>query len=373
MNWLKWLKYVIVFLLPVVMVLALRTQVDNDSWFVLAEGREIVENGVYTTDALSMHEDLKIVVQNYGFAAVFWLIYMVFGLPGLFIGMVLMYFLVEFLLYKIFMLLSEKNEGLALFLTVVASALLGVLYVTTRAQMVSYVIFLTVIYILELYVKKGEKKWLVAIPFLSLVQINLHASVWLMLFMVMGAFILDSRIEGYKAKPLVVTMVIGLAVGLINPYGLNMITFVMKSYSGGAIQRLVTEMKPFDLGWWYNWLLYAAIAMVILMGFYGKAKDIKVRYLMMFIGLLGLGLNTIKGMSQVILVMFLPVVGMYRKAKMPKLKNPKVISGFVIGEAVLAVVVVGVFGWLLKRDASGLREGPDDELVTVVGMMDEEV
>ncbi len=373
MNWLKWLKYVIVFLLPVVMVLALRTQVDNDSWFVLAEGREIVENGVYTTDTLSMHEDLKIVVQNYGFAAVFWLIYTVFGLPGLFIGMVLMYFLVEFLLYKIFMLLSEKNEGLALFLTVVASALLGVLYVTTRAQMVSYVIFLTVIYILELYVKKGEKKWLGAIPFLSLVQINLHASVWLMLFMVMGAFILDSRIEGYKAKPLIVTMVIGLAVGLINPYGLNMITFVMKSYSGGAIQRLVTEMKPFDLGWWYNWLLYAAIAMVILMGFYGKAKDIKVRYLMMFIGLLGLGLNTIKGMSQVILVMFLPVVGMYRKAKMPKLKNPKVIRGFVIGGAVLAVVVVGVFGWLLKRDVSGLREGPDDELVTVVGMMDEEV
>ncbi|MBQ1528575.1 hypothetical protein IIZ77_02940, partial [Candidatus Saccharibacteria bacterium] len=310
----KWLKYVILFLLPVVIVLWLRTQVDNDSWFVLAEGREIVENGVYLTDALSMHEGLEIVVQNYGFAVVYWLIYTVFGLSGLFIGMILMYLLVEFLLYKIFMLLSEKNEGLALILTVMTSALLGLFFVTTRAQMVSYAIFLTVIYILERYVKKGEKDWLVAIPLLSLVQINLHASVWLMLFMVMGAFILDSRIEGYKAKPLVITMLVSLVMGLINPYGVNMITFVVKSYSGGAIQRLVTEMTPFNLGSWSNWVLYGVIAMVIVIGFYGKAKDIKVRYLMMFIGLLGLGLNTFKGMSQVILVMFLPVVGMYAKA-----------------------------------------------------------
>ncbi len=372
-GWAKWLKYVIIFLLPVVMVLLLRTQVDNDSWFVLAEGREIVQNGVYKTDVLSMHEGLEVVVQNYGFAVVYWLIYSVLGLAGLYVGMILMYVLVEFLLYKIFKLVSEENEVLTLILMTIASVLLGVLFATTRAQMVSYVIFLTVIYILERYVKKGEKKWLVAIPFLSLVQINLHGSVWLMLFLAMGAFILDSRLENYKAEPLVITAVVAFVVGLINPYGIDMILFVIRSYSGGTIQKLVSEMQPFDLGAWYNWVLYGAIAMVILMGFYGKGKDVRARYLMMFIGLLGLGLNTMKGMSQVILVMFLPVVGMYRKAVFPKLKNPKAIRGVFWGEVVLAVVTVGVFGWALKRDLAGLREAPDDALVEAVSIIDEEV
>lgn len=369
----KWLKYLIIFLLPVVMVLLLRTQVDNDSWFVLAEGREIVENGIYTTDALSMHEGLKVVVQNYGFAAVFWLVYSAFGLAGLFVGMILFYILVEWLLYKIFMLISDKNEILSLILMTVASMLLGLLFVTTRAQMVSYVIFLTVVYILERYAKKGEKKLLVAIPFLSLIQINLHGSVWLMLFLAMGAFIFDSRIERYSVKPLIVTAVISFAVGLINPYGLDMILFVIKSYSGGTIQRLVAEMKPFDLGAWFNWILYAGIAMVVLMGFYGKEKEVKARYLMMFIGLLGLGLNTIKGMSYVILVMFLSVAAMYRKAVFPKFKKPRVIRWAIVGEMVFAVIVVGEVSWFLKRDLTWLREAPDDALVEVVNILDKEV
>ncbi len=368
-----WLKYVIIFLLPVVMVLLIRTQVDNDSWFVLAEGREIVDNGIYKTDALSMHGDLEVVVQNYGFAVIFWLIYSVFGLAGLYLGMILMYGVVEWLLYKIFRLITEENEVLTLILMTIASVLLGAMFVTTRAQMVSYAIFLAVVYILERYVKKGEKKWLAAIPFLSLVQINLHGSVWLMLFLVMGAFILDSRLENYKAKPLIITAAASFALGLVNPYGVDMILFVLKSYSGGTIQRLVMEMQPFDLGTWYNFVLYGAIAMVILMGFYGKGKDVKARYLMMFIGLLGLGLNTLKGMSQVILVMFLPVAGMYRKAVFPKLKNRKVIRGMFWGEAVLAVVTVGVFGWVLKRNLAGLREAPDDALVEAVNILDGEV
>lgn len=220
--------------------------------------------------------------------------------------------------------------------------------------------------------KFGEKKWLIAIPFLSLLQINLHGSLWLMLFLVMGAFILDSRIEKYKAKPLIITAVISLAMGLVNPYGLDMILFVVRSYSGGTIQRLVTEMRPFDLGGWVNRVFYVGIVIVILMGFYGKAKDIKVRYLMMFIGLLGLALNTVKGMSQVILVMFLPVIGMYRKAKFPKLKNPKAIRRLEMGEMVLAVVVVGAFGGILWRNLRGLREGPDNGLLWAVDALDAE-
>ena len=40
------LKYVAMFLIPMIFVLLYNQGLDNDSWGVLAEGRQIVENGI---------------------------------------------------------------------------------------------------------------------------------------------------------------------------------------------------------------------------------------------------------------------------------------------------------------------------------------
>ena len=100
------------------------TQLDNDSWFVLAEGRHIVQSGVYKTDVLSMHEGLNITVQNYGFAAVFYLIFSWFGPAGLYFGMIVLNFLVCFLLYKIYLLVSKKNINLSLLSMILTDGML---------------------------------------------------------------------------------------------------------------------------------------------------------------------------------------------------------------------------------------------------------
>ena len=87
------LKYVVAFLLPLVIILLYRRTLDNDTWFVLAEGRHILEKGIYYNDVLSMHDGLEIVVQQYGFAVIFWLIYSVFGSIGLYVMTILFNFL----------------------------------------------------------------------------------------------------------------------------------------------------------------------------------------------------------------------------------------------------------------------------------------
>ena len=43
------LKIIIAFLIPMLFLLFINQGLDNDSWFVLAEGRQIVENGVHYT------------------------------------------------------------------------------------------------------------------------------------------------------------------------------------------------------------------------------------------------------------------------------------------------------------------------------------
>ena len=69
------LKYIAAFLIPAILVMLINQGLDNDSWYVLAEGRYIAENGIYYTDVLSMHDGLNVVVQNYGFAVIFYWVF----------------------------------------------------------------------------------------------------------------------------------------------------------------------------------------------------------------------------------------------------------------------------------------------------------
>ena len=154
MNLSKWsrrLKFLVVFLIPVAAVMVCNNGLDNDSWYVLSEGREIVENGIYYEDQLSMHEGLEVTVQNYGFAAIYYLLYSVFGGVGIYLMMLILSVVLMFLISKICMLLSQKNENLSLVLALITSLFLSCTFVVTRAQMVSYVILMLVIYLLELF------------------------------------------------------------------------------------------------------------------------------------------------------------------------------------------------------------------------------
>ena len=145
------LKYLAAFLLPLVFVIMTTQGLDNDSWGVLAEGRYIANNGVYYEDVLSMHDGLDTVVQNYGFAVIFYWIFNMFGAAGIYAAMLIFSFLVCFFIYKICMLISEKNTNLSLLLMMITSIVLTFSgFSVTRAQMVSFVIFLALIYVLEL-------------------------------------------------------------------------------------------------------------------------------------------------------------------------------------------------------------------------------
>ena len=325
------LKYIAAFLIPLLFVFFMNQALDNDSWDVIAEGREIVNNGIYYTDQLSMHEGLSVTVQNYGFSVLFYLIYSVMGAPAIYAVMLILNFAVCFIIYKICMLISDKNTNLSLLIMMITDIILALGFVVTRAQMISYVIFLMLIWILELYIKTDKTKYLWFIPVLSLLQINLHASLWWMLVLVMLVYIIDSikkpklHLQGYRTKPLLIASLGLFLSGLINPYGIEMITFIFKSYGDVRFQNLIVELRSFspfrDI---FSAFLYISIVLVLAFYIFGEKKNVRVRYLLMFFGFLALGLNTVKGMSQFILVMFFPLALVYKNIKIEKVIDVKV-------------------------------------------------
>lgn len=100
-----------------------------------------------------MHTDLGITIQQYSFAAIFWLAYSALGTASLYILILLLNFLIRIPPYKICMLNRNKNASMSLFLMLVTDTILILGFITTRPQIVSSVLFLTVIYTLELYTK----------------------------------------------------------------------------------------------------------------------------------------------------------------------------------------------------------------------------
>ena len=322
------LKYITAFLIPAIFLLLTNHYLDNDSWGVLAEGREILQNGVYYTDMLSMHEGLNVTVQNYGFAVLFYLVFECLGASGIYVCMMMLNFAVCLLLYKICKLISKENVNLSLMIMVVTDLILALGFVVTRAQMLDYVFFLGLIYALELYIKTGKCKYLWWAPIISILQVNLHASVWWMLICVMLVYIVDSiknpklHLQGYKTKPLIAALVGAVALGFVNPYGVDMIVFILRSYGDARFHDYIQELQSFSpLGSVLEGILYLSIVVVLVLYIFGDNRRVRVRYLLMFFGFLAIGLNTIKGMSQFILVMFFPLALLYKDMRIEKIVN----------------------------------------------------
>ena len=321
----RWLKILIAFLTPIAGVMVCNNSLDNDSWYVLSEGREIVENGIYYEDQLSMHEGLDVTVQNYGFSAIFYLIYSAFGPVGIYLSMLIINLLLCYLIYKVCMLISHKNLNLSLIIMVLTDLLLAKGFIVTRAQLVSYCLIMLVVYLLELYIKNKNSKYLWFLPLISLVQVNLHASLWPMIPLFIWVYIIDSfkckrlHLEGYKTWPLAVALVGSIIAGFLNPYGFKMLTFIITSYGVPEAHSYINELQSFrPLGDIFNILLYGTIALTMMFYIFGPTKNIRVRWLLLIFGLLALGLNTYKGLSHLILVLLFPLAAVYKDVAIGK-------------------------------------------------------
>ncbi|NMA50919.1 MAG: hypothetical protein GX951_03605 [Mollicutes bacterium] len=341
-------KYLLFFSLPALFIL-LKGILDNDLWYILAEGREIVNNGIYYQDVLSIHQGLDIVVQNWLSAVIFWLVFDFFKEIGLIVLVIGVNFIICLLLFKISMLLSDNNENLSLIIMLLCDFILSINYIVTRPQIFSFAILLAVIYVLELYIKTKKKRYLLWLPFLSLLEINLHASLWWMMFLFILPYVIDSfkceklKLQGFEKKPFFLAIVVSLLVGFINPYTVDAITFIFRSYGNKLMHLYILELGPFTFNSLTCYIIFG-IALTIMLCFgYFKNGRMRVRYLCLIAGTLILGFITIKALSHFILVAFFPFAYFFRDIYPKNIKiNNKVLKTIIqVFTIILAIASMG--------------------------------
>ena len=305
---------IILLLIPLVCYCLTKFKLNNDFWFLINTGKEILRNGFINIEPFTIHSDLAFVPQQWLTDVVFYLIYDKFDVYGMFIFLGVINIIIIFLLYKLFLLVSDKKYKLAIFSTIFIDILLVKGFLHTRPQIFDIVFLLLEIYLLELYIRKNNKKYLYCLPIISIMMINFHASIWPMLFVILVPYYLGrinfkiTTIEKYSLRPLIIIMILMLLGGLINPYGLEMMLYLFKSFGLKEINNLVREMRPTNIS--SGMLTYVLLFVTFLSYYFTKKnnKKINIRYVLLFLGTGYLALSHTRGLLFLLVVIMLPIL-----------------------------------------------------------------
>ena len=212
---------------------------DNDQYFLVATGRDIIKNGISHINNMTWLKGLEIVVQQWLYAIVFAFIY---DHTGRFSGIIIcaISMALAFLaLYKVARLRNnqEKSFFIAGLFVLCSAYILG-----PRPTLLTEALLLWQIYICE----SGKNKWW--IPLLVLLESNLHSSyiifhfVYLLPYIVPGITKWLEDNHDFKYIKIIPAMIIA---AFCNPYGIKGTLYLFYSYYI-VENNIIAELQPFN-------------------------------------------------------------------------------------------------------------------------------
>lgn len=238
-------------LLIIAILLIVTSIPDSDSFFLIATGEHIVENGIPYINPFVIHENFSIVVQQWLFDIGIFCFYDIFGIFGLFLFTFLIFCASIFMMYNFLKLFTNNTTSIKLI--TFAFGVLICRYQVARPSCVSILLFTILLYCLEKYHQTHKTKWLFLLPVLSLIQVNVHSSMWplMLVFIVPYFFPYLNFSKPFNIKEwfknnskLLLSVVIMCLCGFINPYGLDGILYVIKSYNNANSLEITELMSP---------------------------------------------------------------------------------------------------------------------------------
>ena len=316
-------------LVPILFGIIRSTHLDNDTWFILNYGRYILNHGFPNIDPFTIHEGLNLVIQQWLIDVLFYKTYSLFGNNGIYLIVNLVNIYIVFITYKLLMLVTNNKRNLSVLFTTIIVTLFDLFFLTSRPQIFSTSLLLTELYILEKYEKTKEKRVLLFLPLLSLIMINCHASMWLMLFCFFLPFFINTfsfkvgKVVSVGGKKIdFIIPILGMIIaGFINPYGIKAMTYVLTSYNIPWIYNMVGEMKIPSIHSLVGFTSYFIVFSIYLTYVVFVTKKIKIYHLLLLIGTTYLAISSNRGVLFLIISSIYPI-SYYIQNKFYVIKEP---------------------------------------------------
>lgn len=241
---------------------AFRGSFNFDIWYMLATGREIVQNGIPYENPFALYDGMSIIVQQWMLCVLVYGIYTAAGFVGLALWSMVLAVALMASLYRLGRLVKADRFGgelLMMLLLVAMPALLS--YITMCSSVYSMIAYTWVVFLCEKYRRTQRYRWLALLMPLVVVHAGFHLSLAAFDLVIIGCYLVPDvlapfhrrgRLMGiafersdYKRLPLLVALV-GAAVALcINPYGIRGALYLFLSYGAADYGGAVPEMRAF--------------------------------------------------------------------------------------------------------------------------------
>ena len=284
----------LVFLIP--------KELDTDFYFLYKSGEYICNNGFPVKDFLSWHENMDIIVQQWLFDVLLYKAYSVAGKAGLFIAEFVMCLAVSALIYMLCKKVS-KNFFVSFVASFSAAAVIAAEFIVTRPQCFTYLMLIAELLLLEQYVSSKKAAFLIGLPIISVILINMHASMWPMMFVFLLPYFAQAipvKTKRISQKPccsfifLAAAAVSSLVCGFINPYGLKSMLYLITSYGSKELNDGVTEMNPITASSPVGLLFLGIMLAVLMFAVLGRRNKSELRFVLLCAGTAVLALSSVK-------------------------------------------------------------------------------
>ena len=163
---------------------------QNDTYYTVSIGNLILENGIDMQDHFSWHENLPYTYPHWLYDVIMSLIYNLGEWDAIYISVCIMSIILGITIYKVNKKLN-KNQIIS-FLVTIGSMYLLKDYIAARAQLVTFIIYMVIIYLIEKFLENPKKIYYgIGIILSSILIANLHVAVWPFIFVLCLPYIAE--------------------------------------------------------------------------------------------------------------------------------------------------------------------------------------
>lgn len=326
---------------------------NNDIWFILNNGRYIFQYGIPHMEPFTLHQGLSYVMQQWLTSVIFWAIYGKLGILGLNALIVIIFAAIIWTVFNICLRISKGNLFVSFTVTLFSSIFTSIFMV--QRPFIFFILIIAIqIYLLESYIAEKRLKYLLPLPLLSVLLVNFQAAMWPVLFVIIAPYVIDSfkfklfalKGQGYPKRALFIVLAIMILAGIINPYGIDGMTYLFRSYGYQEINIYVNEMKPMNINDLAGKIFFSGVFCVIMTYFIYKKGDTRLRYVLLTIGTIIMTFSSGRSFSIFCICGIAPLAYFLRGVKVTESKMRKEGNGKTVlirGILIFIISILAVF------------------------------
>ena len=348
---------------------------QNDTYYTIAIGEHILENGIDMKDPFSWHENLPYTYPHWAYDVGTYLVYSVgqaiSGQTGAYFAIYLVTAILSAVLGITLFKVNKKIAKNTLISFIITLATIYALrgYIAARAQLVTFILFALEIYFIEMFLKEPKKRYVFGLIVIPTIIANIHLAVWWFYFILYLPYIAEyilakvsknknniiyTRIhitENKNVKYLIIIMIICILTGLLTPLGSTPYTYLIKTMVGETTHN-INEHLPMTL--MQHKEILVAIGIILAIFILTRAK-LNLSDLFMLLGLMFLMFYSRRQSSLFLLVgciivnkMLLEILEDYKEGGIKILENI-MLGKISIAIISLLVVILSVY-FVIEKD-----------------------